>query len=1051
MSKALFATAKPAASGSGARAHAAPMGFQANLAIREPGDRFEREADRIAEHVLRTPAFGAPLAAVTPLGSGLQRKCDCGTCSSCQANAEQARAPVQLKRLDATSNGGGTAPRSVHEVLRAPGEPLDAATRAFMEPRFGHDFSRVRVHADASAAASAKELRARAYTVGSHVAFAPNQFSPATTEGRRLLAHELSHVLQQQGGVTAIQRDSDDDDAPPPPRAPLFCPGGGAPYQGVCLTEDILAAMPAANNDPHVAMHIVDARSKENKLQARVQEKYAKFSGEALSDKIADIRKYAGEENQGLRRLEQERNRRRALPISTPTKVDNAIAMLEEAWSLAEKEKPPDIPRAARLVHVVNRWLQNATPATRYSEYFSGMAETTAMMSVGTAKSNVESLDYKLRNDGSIGGWWPATINSLKAARELVQIMSGEKKIEQTEFNEISKSINHSVVTTPLLIGAAALAPPALVAGAEAIPALPATIQGVSTATWGQAAFGATVSSTYLGHVYTRSVEASESGKGSNPFSIAAAAVLDTSGTGKIIQSVTNRSLLTDEDLHQSASERFWGGLTGSVELGMNAYGAADLAGPSPGFEPPKIASKVSRPTPAATTANTATDAGETVVASSAKPALTAEATPAPVVEPVKAPIAETPLTVRTEPAPAVKAKTAPAVKAKTTSPVVKPPRVRVAKTRPVVRTEPAPAVKGITSPPVVEPVQVRAPETASPVVDPVPVHAPEAPSPVVEPAQVPAVEAPSPVHDEPVAAEKAGGKQAPGVRSRRDALTEFKKGIEDFRNNEVKLANERVTKLEAQRQKANLDKVKAEEALKTAQPEAARQVTQRQLESARIRENAANRELPEARANRTQANRQLADFQRQAERAEAEISGVSHWQTLDVHNASDDELALYGELKTTARLQEKGLEVAGTRTRNPRDVLTRGEWETALSSHRGQQGIDGVYKQRLDDGSTKWWAGDAKTTGQVGRPPRPTGRGKLELTADGYQLSKNWLLQRASRAGLSPAEMKEFQEAIESGSVGVFYAQVYKDGVRFYEVESVGLEDVRIGDPIAF
>jgi hypothetical protein len=69
-----------------------------------------------------------------------------------------------------------------------------------MEPRFGHDFSQVRVHTDASAALSARTLHARAYTMGSHVAFAGNQFSPATTEGRRLLAHELAHVIQQNRG-----------------------------------------------------------------------------------------------------------------------------------------------------------------------------------------------------------------------------------------------------------------------------------------------------------------------------------------------------------------------------------------------------------------------------------------------------------------------------------------------------------------------------------------------------------------------------------------------------------------------------------------------------------------------------------------------------------------------------------------------------------------------------------------------------------------------------------------------------------------------------------
>ena len=172
-----------------------------------------------------------------------------------------------------------------------------------------------------------------------------------------------------------------------------------------------------------------------------------------------------------LRRLENERNHRRALPISAPTSVDQAIAMLEEAWSLTEMEQPPDLRRAAYLVHVVNNWLQDAAAAPKYDKYFSGMAKTTAMMSVGMAKGNVNDLEHKFRFGATIGGWWPATIDSLKASRELVQIMSGEKRMEETKFDAIGKTINTASWATPA-IGAAVLAAPAVIAaGAELIPA----------------------------------------------------------------------------------------------------------------------------------------------------------------------------------------------------------------------------------------------------------------------------------------------------------------------------------------------------------------------------------------------------------------------------------------------------------------------------------------------------------------------------------------------------------------------------------------------------
>jgi hypothetical protein len=90
-------------------------------------------------------------------------------------------------------------PPVVHEVLGSSGQPLEMRTRAFMEPRFGHDFGRVRVHTDARAAESAREVNALAYTVGSHLVFGTGQYRPGATEGTKLLAHELVHVVQQGG------------------------------------------------------------------------------------------------------------------------------------------------------------------------------------------------------------------------------------------------------------------------------------------------------------------------------------------------------------------------------------------------------------------------------------------------------------------------------------------------------------------------------------------------------------------------------------------------------------------------------------------------------------------------------------------------------------------------------------------------------------------------------------------------------------------------------------------------------------------------------------
>jgi hypothetical protein len=106
---------------------------------------------------------------------------------------------LQRSPADARAGPGGeaAAPPIVHEVLRSPGQPLDAATRAYMEPRFGHDFSRVRVHTGAQAAQSARAVHAQAYTVGQEIVFGSEQYAPGTGRGRWLLAHELAHVIQQ--------------------------------------------------------------------------------------------------------------------------------------------------------------------------------------------------------------------------------------------------------------------------------------------------------------------------------------------------------------------------------------------------------------------------------------------------------------------------------------------------------------------------------------------------------------------------------------------------------------------------------------------------------------------------------------------------------------------------------------------------------------------------------------------------------------------------------------------------------------------------------------
>lgn len=177
-----------------------------SLRIGEPNDAFEKEADQ-AEEIM----FGDRLQwSLSPISGGapLQRECACSGFSECEECKEK---NLQRKGDDGAAKTG-YAPPIVDEVLRSPGRPLDAPTRAFFEPRFGYDLSRVRIHTDAEAAQSARSVGAKAYTVGNHVAFASGRFTPITSGGGALLAHELAHVVQQNGAAAALQRDPDDDD-----------------------------------------------------------------------------------------------------------------------------------------------------------------------------------------------------------------------------------------------------------------------------------------------------------------------------------------------------------------------------------------------------------------------------------------------------------------------------------------------------------------------------------------------------------------------------------------------------------------------------------------------------------------------------------------------------------------------------------------------------------------------------------------------------------------------------------------------------------------------
>ena len=147
----------------------------------------------------------------------LQRACSCqGACPECQEQQlDQEHVGLRAKSLGSDMlEQPAMIPGTVEEILRSPGQPLDPGVRDFMEPRFGHDFSQVRVHTDLKASESARALDAFAYTVGRNMVFGARQDQPSTVEGRKLLAHELSHTIQQGATVRRLTRHSPQTKAP---------------------------------------------------------------------------------------------------------------------------------------------------------------------------------------------------------------------------------------------------------------------------------------------------------------------------------------------------------------------------------------------------------------------------------------------------------------------------------------------------------------------------------------------------------------------------------------------------------------------------------------------------------------------------------------------------------------------------------------------------------------------------------------------------------------------------------------------------------------------
>jgi hypothetical protein len=185
--------------------------LQPKLKVSQPGDAYEQEADRVAEQVMRMPVS-------SDLAKPLETKEDEGIinrkCAACelkekddddekQLNISRRPSPSTVSNLEANDQTAD----EIDNIRSSSsgGSSLDPSTKEFMETRFGYDFDRVRIHTDDAAARSANSVNALAYTTGNDIVFAEGQYQTCTESGRRLLAHELAHVTQQDSNPSSNQ------------------------------------------------------------------------------------------------------------------------------------------------------------------------------------------------------------------------------------------------------------------------------------------------------------------------------------------------------------------------------------------------------------------------------------------------------------------------------------------------------------------------------------------------------------------------------------------------------------------------------------------------------------------------------------------------------------------------------------------------------------------------------------------------------------------------------------------------------------------------------
>jgi thiol-disulfide isomerase/thioredoxin len=218
---------------SGKEAYGTSLFIQPKLTIGCPDDIYEKEADAMADKVMRMEMPG-------PINFSSSKNSVHRKCAHCEEEEKQ------LQRKESSNDSVSVAPPIVHDVINSSGgRSLDADTRSFMEPHFGYDFSSVKIHDNNLAAKSASSINALAYTSGNNIVFNAGQYNTNSDSGKRLLAHELTHVIQQGNNESSMlrrQQPQSGGTTAPTPKQPAICVQDGTNKQ-VELKEGTVTAI----------------------------------------------------------------------------------------------------------------------------------------------------------------------------------------------------------------------------------------------------------------------------------------------------------------------------------------------------------------------------------------------------------------------------------------------------------------------------------------------------------------------------------------------------------------------------------------------------------------------------------------------------------------------------------------------------------------------------------------------------------------------------------------------------------------------------------------